>query len=407
MQIHSKKTQSIILFFIFLITVLNYLDRSAISFAILPLESQFGITNEQFGFILSAFGIGYFCMCFFGGMIVDRFGPVRSWAFFAILWSLVQFVTGFSQGFWSLFILRLILGLAEAIHFPALLKVITNRLDSNYSAKFVSIGLFGVPCASIIGAPFLSYIIEAFSWRMMFFALGVFGFIWSMIWLIYFAKISKRKGIPISIPSTEPTPWKRMLKSRILWGNGINFFIFGYIVFFALLWLPGYIEETFHVKILQTGFLVMLPWIVSAIFIVLGGYISDQLKKRTESIRISRVLFIGTGLLISGICFFIMAFTKQLEIVMLLLCLGLGFAFFVNSPIFSLNSDLFKGHAGTAQGIVNTFFAFSGIIAPSVTGWTVQAFGSFKVAIILTALLPMIAFLIALFLQKMPKHSHN
>ena len=257
----------------------------------------------------------------------------------------------------------------------------------------------------MIGAPFLSYVIEAYSWRVMFFILGAFGFVWSAIWLTYLARISRKMGVPVSIRSSEPTPWKKLLKSPILWGNGINFFFFGYVVFFMLLWLPGYIEETFHVKILQTGFLVMLPWTASAIFVVLGGYLSDKLRKVTGSIRISRILFIGAGLLLSGICFFIMAFTKHLEIVMILLCLGLGFAFLVNAPIFSLNSDLFKGHAGTAQGVVNTFFAFSGIIAPSVTGWTVQAFGSFKIAIILTACLPMCGFLIALFLQKMPRIS--
>ena len=76
-----------ILLFVFTITVINYLDRSAISFAILPLREQLGISNEEYGWIASAFGVGYLFMCVFGGIIIDRFNPIKVWPLFVFLCS--------------------------------------------------------------------------------------------------------------------------------------------------------------------------------------------------------------------------------------------------------------------------------------------------------------------------------
>jgi MFS transporter, ACS family, hexuronate transporter len=81
-----KALQWKIVVFIFIITIINYFDRSAISYAILPLEKTFNINHQQFGFIASAFGIGYFLMCFFAGLLVDRFGPIKMWGISAIVW---------------------------------------------------------------------------------------------------------------------------------------------------------------------------------------------------------------------------------------------------------------------------------------------------------------------------------
>lgn len=405
-----------ILLFIFTITIINYFDRSAISYAILPLEEEFGLNHQQFGFVASAFGIGYFIMCFFAGLLVDRFGPIKMWGAASIIWSLITLLMSFSTGFYSLFFLRFFLGLAEAVHFPALLRTITDWLSHRWRARCISLGLLGVPVASVIGAPFLSFLIEKFNWKVMFLVLGFLGILWGILWLCFFWRISKKghkysssitefdNVLDIKQPSTK-TPWREMFSSRLFWGNCLNFFIFGYVVFFALVWLPGYIEQTFHVSILRTGELLIFPWAVSALFVILGGWISDIIWKKTQSMRFARVYPIGIGMLLAGISFSLIAFSKSLGTDLLLFSLGYGFAFFTNAPIFSLNADLFKEHAGTAQGIMNSFFAFAGIISPALTGWLVHIMGHFRVAILFVLLLCFLAFFISMFLQRSTKKS--
>jgi len=390
----SSKVQAIAVLFILLITIINYLDRSAISYAIIPLENEFHLGNRDFGLIVGAFGIGYLGICFFAGLLIDRWGAVKIWCCCTVIWSLATLLMSLAQGFWSLLFLRLILGLAEAAHFPALLRVMTHWLEPQWRARCISIGLLGVPVASIIGAPFISYLIEAFNWRLMFVVLGLLGLLWSIFWIWIF------RGKEPQALLQEKVSYLQFFKNPLFIGNCFNFFIFGYTVFFALMWLPGYIQQTFALDLIKTSGIALFPWISSAFFVVLGGVISDALWKKTESTRIARVYPIAFGMALSGLSFFAISFSDQLSFDILFLSLGLGFAFFVNAPLYSLNADLFKENVATAQGIMTGFFALAGIVSPSLTGWLTQSTGNFKSAILLVSLLSLLAFFIALFLQR-------
>src|SRR5271156_3671496 len=105
---------------IFFITLVNFIDRSAISFVIEPLKKEFHFTDTQFGMILSAFGVGYVLLTVFGGWLGDVWGTRVVWPLAAIAWSLCVGFLGFASGFWSFIWLRFFLGVAEGPHFPAM-----------------------------------------------------------------------------------------------------------------------------------------------------------------------------------------------------------------------------------------------------------------------------------------------
>ena len=269
-----------LLLFVFVITIINYLDRAAIAYAILPIEKIFQLNNQDFGFIASGFGFGYFIACFAAGVLVDRFGSIKIWALCAALWSIATILIGFSKGFWSLFFLRTILGVAEAVHFPALLKTITNWLNPNLRSRCIAFGLLGVPVASVIGAPLLSFIMQEFGWQWMFWVFGTLGIIWAVCFPIFSRKLYSFRHtaknphdvfLETSVLLGKEIPWKKIFHSRLFWGNCFNYFIFGYIVFFGLIWFPGYLEKIFKIGILKTGKLLIFPWALSAILLFLGG----------------------------------------------------------------------------------------------------------------------------------------
>ena len=104
-----------IVLLITIITVINFIDRSSISFAIGPIEQNFGITNAQFGVIASAFSLGYIVMTFCGGILVDKFGTIGIWALSAILWSIATMLIATAESFWQFFWLRVFLGVAEGV----------------------------------------------------------------------------------------------------------------------------------------------------------------------------------------------------------------------------------------------------------------------------------------------------
>ncbi len=161
--------------FAFVAIIITYLDRSALSYAIGPLETLFHLSNQDFGIIASAFGVGYLLMTVLGGILVDRYGARRIWPVAGVFWSLACALIAFATGFAWLFVCRLLLGLAEGPSFPALTRVVSDWLPVSERGRALAIGLAAVPFASVIGAPLVSHLVALFGWRWMFVILGLLG----------------------------------------------------------------------------------------------------------------------------------------------------------------------------------------------------------------------------------------
>ncbi len=406
-----------VLLLIITITIINYLDRSAIAFAILPIQRDLHISNMQFGLIGSAFGIGYIVMTVIGGILVDRYGTKRMWTLSAIAWSLAIIAMGQAQGFTSLFILRVVLGLAEGSHFPTLVRAVATWLAPAHRTKAIAFGLMGVPVASIIGAPLTSFLIVETSWRWMFTILGGFGLIWALLWALTLHRVSEpmlrlprevRESVrdskeALSIASSDApalrrrAEWKEILSNPAFLTTSFAFFALGYTVFFALIWLPGYFEKTHDTTIARTGWIVTLPWIISAIMVMAGGYFSDLIARKSGSLRRSRSFIIAGGLLASALCFASVPFFHSLRHDLLFISLGLGCIFFTNSPIFAINIDLFETKAATAEGLMAFFFSVAGILSPLLTGWLIGKGTNFDPALYVVGAISCVAALLVLF----------
>lgn len=384
------------------VTIINYFNRIALSYAILPVEGDLGLTDAQFGFVASGFTIGYFFMTFPGGILVDKFGSIRIWTIAAALWSIITICISYVTQYYFLFGLLVLLGMAEGSHFPALLKTIGDWLEPRWRSRALALCLMGVPLASVIGGPFLTSMISVFGWRSMFFVLGILGLIWAFIWPLSFLgkKNPRLSSSEIAFDPKGKVPWKALFTSSCFLASCAVYFTFGYLLFFGLVWLPGYMQKTHGLSLENTGFLVVLPWFMSAIFLLTGGWVSDLLYKKTGSIRIARSYPIITGLLGSSLCFYLLTVTDALVLDLWLISFGLGSAFLLNAPIYALNVDLFPKNAATAQGIITCFSSIGGTLSSALTGQLIALSGNFHSAILVSSGLSLIAALIAIFFQR-------
>jgi MFS family permease len=381
--------------------LISYFDRTALSYAIAPIEQTFHLTNKEFGGVLSAFGIGYFFMTFGGGIIVDRFGARKIWCFFAVLWSVVCFILGTATGFAWLFIGRLLLGLAEGPTFPALNRVATDWLPVSERARAVALSIAAVPFSSVIGAPFISNLIGLIGWRYTFCVLGLFGVIWAIVWVVIFrdrpedshhVSQSELKYIKNELEITptleapvndHKTTWRFLLFNKSLLTNNYAYFAFGYLLFFSINWLPGYLEQTYFIEVKKTGWILVIPWLTATILLLLGGFISDKLWQKTHSIRIARSHVIWICQILSVICFVPLVLSHSLWIDIISLSLGLGFGIMPNSVFYAINSDLAHDRAGTSLGIMICASAAAAILSPWLTGFLSARTGNFSVAFML------------------------
>ncbi len=396
----------------FLASIINYLDRTALSYAIGPIQEAYGLTNTDFGMIASAFGIGYLIMTVGGGVLVDTYGARKIWSYFAILWSGACICIGLATGFAWLFIFRLLLGVAEGPNFPALTRVAADWLPPNERARALAFGLAAVPFASVIGAPLISHLIAVVGWRLMFVILGAFGLLWGITWHILF-RDSPRESKHVSKAELEhinqqhessqkkiKTSWRFMLSNRTLLINNYAFFAFGYLLFFAITWLPGFLEQTYHMKIKTVGWFLVAPWLTATFFILAGGAISDWLWEKTGSIRIARSHLIWICQLLSAFCFIPLLFTHSITVVAISISLGVGFGLMPNAAFYAINADLAHDRAATSLGIMDAAFAIAGILAPFLTGWLAHLTGNFSVGIMLMMVLTLSSALLIVFFQK-------
>jgi ACS family hexuronate transporter-like MFS transporter len=384
---------------IFFITLVNFIDRSAISFVIEPLKREFHFTDTQFGMILSAFALGYVLLTAFGGWLVDVWGARIVWPLAAIGWSICVGLLGFAGGFWGFIWLRFLLGITEGPHFPAMSRSISDWLPPSERARALSLGLVAIPLSAVVGAPLTSYLVADFGWRAMFMMISALGIVWAFVWYAFFRdrpedskyiSESEKKLIAESCKSKVevekvPIDWRFILTHPALIANNIAYFAFGYMLFFATLWLPGYFLSQHGLNLKSVGWYLTIPWLVGALFLKAGGILSDWLYQQTGSNRLARSHLIWVSQLIAAICFVALSFCHSLGLSLFFLSLGLGFGLMPQPAFFSINIDVAKERSGSSQGVTSSCLSLAGIIAPVLTGWLIDLTGNYQGAFLLLA----------------------
>lgn len=413
-----NKFRWVIVFFAFLGIIISYMDRVSISYAIQPIEQLFILNDKQFGVIAAIFGVGYLFMMIIGGILIDRFGARKIWFIFEILMSLSCIGIGLAGRFAHLVIFRFLLGIAQAPVLPCLARVTSEWLPVSERGRSLAIGLAAVPCASLIGAPIFSYLITVFNWRIMFFLLASLGIIWSLIWYFIFRDTPKQSQFVstselnyiesgLIAPSyhdhhrlaEHKTTWKFMLLDRSMLTNNFASFTFGYMVFFAINWLPAYLEKTFLIPIKSAGWYLTMPWLLAVILVLAGGMLCDSLWKKTKSIRISRSYPIWICQFLSALCFIPALMTHSEVVAIISISLGVGLGSMPNAAFYALNGDLAHDRVATSLSIMNSAFALAGIISPYITGLISSRTGKFSEAILIIIILKLMSAVLVLLFQ--------
>ena len=409
----------IVIAILFYITVANYIDRSAIAFAIGGIKAELGLGPAEIGLILGAFGLGYAVTTFLGGIAVDWWGARAVLLTAAVLWSASIGATGLAGGFFTLYVARTVLGVAEGPNFPALTGAISRWLAPHERAIALGNTLVAVPLALAIGAPVTTQLILMFGWRGMFFTLTALSAIWVPVWLIFFRNDPEqssfvgdaelkhiRGGVEAARNRTARhvrhgfTDWRLLLTNRTLLANYWAFFVFGYFLFFFMGWLPNYLQVTYKLNVREVGLFAILPWACAAVMLVALGYLSDYLLKRTGSFRISRSLLIGVTQLLAALAVIPVGLVHSLPVAIAGITVAVAFSMGANASYYAVNVDIVPGRAATALGIMDTGFAISGFLAPVITGWVVGTFGSFEYAFLLMTGLALSSVLVVLIFHR-------
>lgn len=375
------------------LVVVNYIDRSAISYAASDLKSEFGITAGQYGIISSAFSIGYMLFALLSGPMVDRFGARRVLIGGMFIWAAATALTPFAGGFIGLILLRIVLGSGEAPCFPAATRITSRWLPVQERGKALAlIGGVAVSGSLLVGGPILTQLIAFAGWKGMFWILAVAGIAWVAVALpslknspseasfvseeeLRYIRAGQQDGEDSG--HQEKVDWGQILRNRNLWLVGLGYFSWGFMFWAFMYWLPQYLEGEFELSIKEVGGFSVAPWAAGVVGALAGGVIVDRVYKRTRSVR-SRFVIIGVALLLAGLSVLpIPLVGGNLTVAVICISAGVGFGFVTGGIWWVAAIDAAPTQPGTAAGLADACFALAGIVAPSVMGFVVTRTGTY------------------------------
>lgn len=392
--------------------VLSFLDRTNIALAKHQLEIDLGISAAAYGLGAGLFFLTYALFEVPSNLIMHKVGA-RFWiARIMVTWGLISAAMAFVQGETSFYVLRVLLGIAEAGFFPGVMLYLTYWFGREERAKATGYFLLGVCLANIIGGPLGGLLMQLdgvwgwHGWQWMFVLEGLPAACFA---IIVWKKLPDRPSKAPWLSADESQALEeRLAREREEGGHGdhsirqwlqpqIFLAIFVYFchqitVYTVIFFLPGIIRTYGDLSILTIGLLTALPWIAAA----LGA---ATLPRFANTPARSRALLAG-GCVVMASGLFIGAFSGPV-IALLGFCIAASMFFLVQSIIFIYPSSRLKG-AALAGGLafVNSCGLLGGFVGPSVMGWIEQSTGRPTLGLVFMALLLLVAALASLALRQ-------
>jgi ACS family hexuronate transporter-like MFS transporter len=390
--------------FLFLATVIAYVDRGVIAYLEKFLEGVIpGLDSVKYGMILAAFTAAYAIGMLIAGGVTDKLGTRKAFAIAIGLWSIAAVLPGVAFSVLTFGIAMFLLGLGEAANFPACMKTVAEWFPKRERALATGIFNSGANIGNILVPLVVPFLVVLVGWRGTFFVTGATGMVWLAFWLFYYRKPEEHRSVSpaelaliLSDPgeTIESVPWSHVLPCKETWAFAIGKLLTDPIWWFYLFWIPRYLQSTFHLTLAQNRMPVMLAYGISIIGSVGGGWLSSMLLKRGKSANVARkTTMLICALLILPI--FTVPFVHQLWLVVALLGMATAGHQGWSANLFTLPSDMFpKSAVGSVIGIGGMMGAVGGVLLQPATGLIVGITHSYVPLFIIACLAYPIALIV-------------
>ena len=407
----TRKALKRLLPFLLLMYVIAFIDRTNIGFAEESLEIHAGLSTAAYAFGAGLFFIGYAVFEVPSNLIMHKVGARWWMARIMITWGIVATLFMFTTGPTMFYILRFLLGVAEAGFFPGVILYLTYWFPRRRRAQATALFYMGLPIANIVGGPLSGALMELDGF------LGLWGHQWMfmiegliavVVGVVAFFYLTDRPAKAAWLTETERTElqatldaeheqkqethglswWRALVNGRILYFCFVYFTI-QVSVYGLTFFLPRQIAGIAGRDVgLIVGLLFAIPWVMG----LLANFFSGRFADRSGNYRdIATALLVvsGAGLLITGLL-------GNPVLVMIGLCLA-AIGFCSAQPIFwNIPTSYLSGAAlASSIGLINGVGNLGGFVAPNLRVWVVDVFGTESAGLLMLAVMPLLG---ALFL---------
>lgn len=376
--------------FLFLCYLAAYLDRINVAFAKLQMLTDLGLNEAIYGFGASVFFIGYLLFEVPSNLMLLRVGPRRWIARIMVTWGIISACMMFVRTPVEFYVMRFLLGVAEAGFFPAIVLYLTYWFPSSRRSKVTALFMTGIPMSGVIGGPLSGWLMTQLAglhgmagWQWLFLLEGIPTIVFGVIAFFYlddkvqdatWLSESQKAAIERKLQDEAPkgalhSTLDGLLNPKILLVSGVYFF-YTMGLYGVSFWLPTLIKSSGVSDPLNVGLLTAIPYAAGAIAMIVVSQNSDHTGERRWHLIVPGLVG-AFGLAMSVL------FAHSTVLAMIGLTIGTMGVMTTISQFWVL-PPAFLGGAAAAAGLAlaNSVGSISGVVSPSLIGVIKNATGS-------------------------------
>jgi ACS family tartrate transporter-like MFS transporter len=378
--------------FLFLLYIINYLDRVNVSYAALEMTKDLNFTPEVLGFGAGIFFAGYFLLEIPGTLLIELWSA-RAWiARIMITWGIVAVMMGFMNSATQFYWLRLVLGAAEAGFFPGIIVYLTHWFRYQDRAKAVALFMAAVPLSNFLGSPVSGLLLGVkwlglAGWRWLFIMEGAPAIVLGVVTIFYLTdwphqakwlaqderewittELEKEKQITTAAHSFRV--WEALKHREVRLLALAYFFIITGLYGFNF-WLPTIVKALSGLPNFAVTLISALPYLIGFVALLLVGVSSDRSGERRWHTA-GPMLVAGAGLLLSA------ASQSSAPLAVAMFCIAAAGLYSFFPAFWALPTTFLTGSAAAASiGLINSIGNLGGFAGPYVVGYLNNKTNSF------------------------------
>ena len=399
---------------IFMLTVINYIDRMTLSVLAPTIMEEFKMTNVDYSRVVTMFLIAYTISQSVSGKILDRIGTRLGFIIFVSIWTVSSMLHATARSVLQLGVFRFMLGFGEAGNWPGAAKVAAEWFPVKERAFAMAIFNAGASVGAVVAPPLIIWVQLNFGWRYAFFIGSSLAFIVMLLWIVFYRTPDKHPTLSDAerayILSDQPQvagprrAWLSLFRHRQVWALIVGRLLTDPIWWFLISWLPNYLKNERGFSIALIGMLAWIPFLWADIGNLTGGGVSSLLIRKGWSVdKARRTVMLASAYLIPvGVALVVGTRSDAFALAGISLIAFCFQSWIVN--VLTIPSDCFpRQDVGSVAGIGGTAAGIASICFTLLVGWIVDNFSYTPVYLIVGAMGPVGATMFFLIMRRIER----
>ncbi|MCW5976965.1 MAG: MFS transporter [Bryobacteraceae bacterium] len=371
---------------LFLLSLINYIDRAAISSSKAPMSAELSLSDQAMGAVFSAFALGYALAQIPAGWFADRFGPRLALTLVTMAWSVFTALTGAVRSLGALLAVRFLFGVAEAGAFPGAARAVFNWLPAGERGRANGILMSGSRIGGAVAFPLMAWLLGRWSWRSAFYLLALPGVAWGALWGILFRNHPRKPPAREAASARAALRFRDVLRSRGMLLNMVQYFSGNFTFFICLSWMLPYLQSRYELSLADAAAYSMIPLLAGGAAQWSSGFLVDLLYHSRLRAWSRRLPAMAGFLLAAGAIFLVSSMESPAAAVACFAVATFG-ADMTISPSWVYCIDIGGRNSGAVSGSMNMIGNLGSFVSasafPFLYGLTGDAFAYFAIAALL------------------------